>query len=450
MMIKTIAAVFSLALGVTLPAIAQAQAAPPKTAFVKLGTGVPAVLYEPANPGDKSAIAVFVMHAGGDYLQFSACTELSQRGYRVLCANNSTGKSGSGSDIGIDKMLIEAKLGVDYLRNRGDVRKVVLLGHSGGGALMAAYQNIAENGLKACQGPEKILKCPDSVAGLTPADGLMLVDANYGLGGMVLFSLDPAVVDEASGQAFNPDFDLFDPKNGFDAEGSHYSRDFVASFQKAVGQRNTRLIDAALARLAAIESGHGRFADDEPFTVPGANYSAPNNKLYAQDISLLSHTSKPRPLLHKDGSSTTEIVRSVRVPQNTALMTRSFREGALRTTVKTFLSTYSVRVGPDFSYDADSIRGVDWQSSYTTPIGSVQKISAPLLAMGMTAGWEYLAAEMIYENAASADKSIAFVEGAGHLYTTCKECEKTEGAFGDTLKTTYDHIDRWLAAPGRF
>src|SRR5882724_5547737 len=130
-----------------------------KTTFVRLGPGVPGVLYEPVTPGAKSEIAVFAMHSGADYLQFSACTELSGRGFRVLCANNSLRKSGPDSDSSLDAILLEAKLGVAWLRKYPGVHKVVLLGHSGGGALMSAYQNIAENGLKACQGPEKIMRC---------------------------------------------------------------------------------------------------------------------------------------------------------------------------------------------------------------------------------------------------------------------------------------------------
>src|SRR6202020_1962907 len=71
----------------------QTQAQENKGTFVRLGNGVPGVLYEPATIGPKAGIGVFVMHAEGDYLQMSACTELSKRGYRVLCANNSTDKA---------------------------------------------------------------------------------------------------------------------------------------------------------------------------------------------------------------------------------------------------------------------------------------------------------------------------------------------------------------------
>jgi hypothetical protein len=69
---------------------------------------------------------------------------------------------------------------------------------------------------------------------------------------------------------------------------------------------------------------------------------------------------------------------------------------------------------------------------------------APLLVMGMTGSWEYLASETIFENAASEDKTIAFVEGAGHMFTTASHCERFPGEFGDTQKTIFDYADNWL------
>lgn len=430
-----------------ISAVAQDQQI--KTTFVRLGSGVPGVLYEPVSPGEKSQIGIFVMHAEADYLTFPACTELSTRGYRVLCANNSTGKAGTSNDVSMDKMLLDAKLGVAWLRKYPGVRKVVLLGHSGGGVLMSSYQNIAENGLKACQGPEKLIKCSDSLVGLPAADGVMLVDSNYGLPTMMLFSVDPAVITEKNAQTLNPDLDLFNPKNGFDPAGSNYSQDFISKFQTAEGKRNNEMIKASLDRMAAINSGKGIYNDDEPFVVPGANFKGGDNRLFAQDVHLLSHTKKAWPLLRADGSVVTQIVPTVRVAENPTNHTPSM-DGALKTTVRAFLSTFAVRVTDDFGYDEDSIHGVDWSSSYSVPASSVEGITVPLLTMGMTGHWEYLAAEGIYEHAGSADKSIAFVEGANHGYTTCKKCEKTPGEFGDTQKTTYDFVDKWLSKPGRF
>jgi pimeloyl-ACP methyl ester carboxylesterase len=412
-----------------------------KNTFVHLGNNVPAVLYEPVKAGPKSQIALLVTH-GGDYLTFSACTELSRRGYRVLCED----PSGSG----LDRTLLETKLGVDYLRAYPGVKKVLLFGHSGGATIVTAYQAVAENGVKFCQDEKKIHKCPANLAGLTPADGLVLPDPNWGNAVMALFSVDPAIVDESTGQILDPQFDMYSPANGFKAGGTSYSPAFTRKFLAAEGQRYDRIVRLAEFRLAAIEAGKGLYSDDERFDVPGASGLGPNNKLYSQDTRLLSRSRKPYPLVKADGSTVVQIIHSARRAENAKSRTDTFGLAASKSTIREFLNGSAVRVDPDFGYDEESIHGVQWTSSYATGPGNVESISAPLLAMGMTGHWEALAAEEIYEHAKSSDKSIAFIEGASHMYTTCKECERTPGEFGDTTKTTYDYIDSWLSKPGRF
>jgi hypothetical protein len=178
------------------------------------------VLYEPKAPGEKAHIALFVMHAAGDYLTFSACQELSKRGYRVLCANNTTGKSGAADDGVFYKIMLEVKASIAYLRKYPGINKVVLFGHSGGATVMTAYQDIAENGIKVCQRPDILEKCPDNLAGMPAADGVVLAHANWGQAEMVLLSLDPSVISEDSGIKLNPALDLFSPANGFNPNGS--------------------------------------------------------------------------------------------------------------------------------------------------------------------------------------------------------------------------------------
>src|SRR6185437_10310926 len=196
---------------------------------------------------------------------------MAARGYRVLCANGSDSKSGFTDDESIDEMLLDAKLAVAYLRAYPGVRKVILWGHSGGGTLMSAYEDIAQNGVKACQGPDKIVKCPNRLAGLPAADGVMLIDSNFGLAATFLFSLDPAVFDESGGMKLDPALDLFNPANGFDPAGASYSAAFVHRFLSAEGRRNDRLIATALRRWALIKAGKGHYGDDEPFVIPGGN-----------------------------------------------------------------------------------------------------------------------------------------------------------------------------------
>lgn len=415
-----------------------------KSSFFRLGPKVPGVLYEPKTPKEKSQIAILVMHSDEDYLSFSMGTEMAKRGYLVLCANVSD------KDSILDKKMLDTKLAVDFLRKYPGVEKVILMGHSGGGTLMTAYQNIAENGAKTFQGSEKLTKCADYLENLSPADGVMLLDSNFGNAAMTLFSLDPAVVDEENGKLLNPELNLFNPENGFNPEGSTFSKEFIQKFLTAQGQRNNYLIQKALERLQIIESGTGNYNDDEPFIIPGAAQGFKNNKLFAQDIRLMSHTRKPWPLLHADGSASIQIVSSVRRPENKDSLTCYLGQGARRTTVRTFLNSFAIRTLDNYSYNEDTVMGIDWTSSYSSPPGNVTGITKPLLVMGMTGNWEYLASETIYENAKSTDKSLAFVEGASHLFTTATGCEKFPGQFGDTLQTTYDYVDKWLSQEGRF
>jgi hypothetical protein len=336
------------------------------------------------------------------------------------------------------------------LRDRPDITKVVLFGHSGGATVMTAHQLLAEGGVAAGRGPERIHQAPDALAGLPPADALVLADANWGQSVMTLLSIDPAVVDEDSGMELDAALDMFNPDNGFVSTGSTYSPEFRQAFLAAEGRRNNAIIERAQRRLDLIEAGRGRYEDDEPFFVPGGTYHGNNNKLFTQDVRLLARSVKPWPLVHPDGSSTTQIIHSVRPAANVHNFARSMQFGALKTTVRNFLSSYAVRVGPDFGYDEDSrIHGVEWRSNYANPPGNVEGISVPILILGMTGGWEGLAAEEIYQHAASVDKSIAFIEGATHNYTPCRACEEYPGQFGDTVKTTYDSVTRWLGEPGR-
>ncbi|MDR1901897.1 MAG: hypothetical protein LBQ88_06425 [Treponema sp.] len=413
--------------------------------FIRLGRNINSLLYEPAVFSEKSRIGIVVMHSDADYLTFPPIgLEMALRGYRVLCANVAD-KTDS-----LERKLSDLKLAVQKMREESGVAKIVLAGHSGGGTLMSAYQAIAENGVKVFQDAKKLSPCSGALDSLPRADGLMLLDSNFGIAAMSLFSLDPAVVDEKSGIGIDESLNLFNPANGFNPEGSTYGEEFIRKFQKAQGARNNRLINKALERLERIKDGKGKFADDEPFIVPGAEQGFLNNKLYAQDIRLMSHTKKEWPLLKSGGGVSVEIIRSVRKPENKESLTNSYRKGALITTVRNYLDSYAVRTTEDYGYNEDSVFGIDWASAWNCPPENINHVNAPLLVMGMTGNWEFLASETIYENASSCDKTIAFVEGAGHLFTSAVHCERFPGEFGDTQKTTFDFVDKWLSQNDRF
>jgi hypothetical protein len=345
--------------------------------------------------------------------------------------------------------MLETKRAMEYLRKYPGVRKIVLWGHSGGATVMTAYQDTAQNGVAACQEAVKIYKCPDTLAGLPPADGVILGDPNWGIANDVLSAIDPSIGLEAGNKTVDPDLDMFNPKNGFNPAGSHFSPEFVRKFLAAQRKRNNQLVDMALERYAAIKAGKGAYSDDEMFVIPGALFT--QNKLYTSDLNLLAHTQKPWPLLHADGSITTGIVHSVRVPTTTANGSHSLMGAALKTTVLGYLSTYAIRVTEDYGYGEETAEtGVIWRSSRGSNPGNAEGITVPFLTMAMTGSFEMGSAETIHNHVKSTDKALVYVEGALHVYTPCKKCEKTPGQFGDTVKTLYDYADMWLSKPGRF
>lgn len=412
-----------------------------KTTYVNLAWQHSGILYEPVTPEEHSEIGIVLMHSDSDYFGFIPAPELSKRGFTVLASNVVK------SCQPLDNKLLDVKRVVEYLRNMPNIKKVVLLGHSGGATLMSAYQSVAENGVEIFQDEKKIIKLSD-IGELPKADAVMLLDSNWGNGVMTLLSLEPSITDNSTSQNLKPGFDLFDPANGYDPEGANYSQKFITNFQKAQEARNNELIDMAVARLEKLEQNKGKFEDDEPFVVAGAAQFAPNNKMFPQDIKLLNHTIHEWPLIHADGSVTTEVIRSWRKPHFDRNFVTVNEMGTVVSTVKAYLTNCAVRT-KDFHYDESRIYGIDWDSCYCCTPGNVKWISVPLLIMGMSGSYEFLAAEEIYENARSQDKTMVFIEGASHNFTPQEDAEEYPGQFGDTVKNTFDYVDEWLTS-GRF
>jgi len=414
---------------------------------VRVATGAgPGLLYQ--TPGSlKGHIGILVMHPSIDVLDSINSIELAKRGYTVLALNTTFGTD---NNLDFDALLLQVRNAVKYLRAVQGITKVILLGHSGGGPTMAAYQNIAQHGVSACRGKEKIIECPDSLVGLPPADGLILLDSVLGMGAQTLVTIDPAVVSEDKGLSVNPTLDLYNPANGFTPAGATFNEQFIRRFTDHQSKRMAELIERALDRWQRIKDGKGNYIDDEPFIVSGGVVTLP--QLWSIDIRLWSHTQKPYKLVHKDGTITTEIVQSVRRPNSSAFgpvtssFTPIFIRGALDTSVHRFLNSWACRATKDYGYNEDSITGIDWHSTYNSTPGNIEGVTVPLLVVGMEPGSLLVSCEVAYEHAGgSPDKEIVYIEGATHV-TRPIDPQK----YGDTTKTTFDYIDGWLSKSGRF
>jgi pimeloyl-ACP methyl ester carboxylesterase len=408
--------------------------------FVPLGgSQVNGVLYEQTAPGPNAAVGLVLAHPNNNFQNSLACHELAERGFTALCFttryNNTNRETMVWEDLALD-----VAPAVQHLRDREGIDSVVLVGHSGGGQLMPFYQNVAENGADVCQARARIVKCDDELDGLPPADGVVLLDAHHGYGANTLTSLDGALVNERKPDAVRSSVDMYDPRNGYDEDGSEYSGRFVDRYLDAQAARSARLLKAAQKAVADVAAGRGQFPDAEQFSVYRTDA-----RIWQCDVRLVSHTKGKYPVLHPGGTATTEVARTVRVPSCDPESNASFDGGAVQYTAEAYLSSQTIRTTKHYDITDDDIEGVVWESSNTSTPENIKGVTVPTLIMAMTGHYWMVSSEMFYERSGADDKSLVFVEGASHGFTPCTACEDTPGEFGDTVATTFDHLAGWLA-----
>ncbi len=427
-----------------LPGAASAQSNPQFVAFPGISKGA---LYRP-DSGPAPHVGILVMHRTANYLNHPACRELSGRGFLMLCMN--TRYENNESQVDFEKLPLDVKAGVEFLRRRGDITKVLLFAHSGGGPLMSFYQAVAEAGPSYCKGPNKLVECGDDLVGLPPADGIVFADAHPGNAINLLRSLNPAVVDEND----PPDapsiaaLDMFDPKNGFNPDGpSHYSAEFQARYFKAQAERMNRLVAAARDKLDRIRRNEYGYPDDDIMLIPrggnpGAGAGEGDARLFVTepDIVAINSTSRPVRLLRNDGSIVTQLVKSVFVANpGVARGNQRFRSGTKIFTLRSFLSANAIRAG-------NAVDDIDYCSTNNSTVCAVQAISVPVMFAAMGAHYFIHDNELQFDMARSKDKEFVVIEGATHGFTPCVPCETTPGQYSNTVKNLFDHVANWVNA----
>jgi pimeloyl-ACP methyl ester carboxylesterase len=425
----------ALLAGLSFGPQAQAQSEPRYVPFQPSATK--GALYRP-DSGPTSPVAFLAIHRTSNFMNMIGNAELAKRGFITLGMNPRS--DNNEAIVNFENVALDIKQGVEYLRKQPGVRKVVLIGFSGGGPATSFYQAVAENGVSYCQGPGKLTQCPDSLKDLPKADGLFLLDAHPGNTINALRSLNPAVIDENDPSKLDPALDPFNPANGFNPNGhSVYAPDFLDRYFKAQAARMNRLIDKAQAMSADLAAGKTATTDDAPFIVY-------RNRARIMDFSMSVHPGSVRPhkLIRDDGSISVEPVRSVRVAlaQN-ARLDRTLENGTMFLTLKSFLSANAIRA-------KDSMVDIDWCSSNNSTPCAVKRISVPLLIAAM--GGHYFIAdnEIHYDLAASKDKDYVVIEGAVHGQTACEACSKVTGkSYANATKNLYDYVAKWASA-GRF
>jgi hypothetical protein len=402
---------------------------------------VQAALYKP-DSGPAPHIAFIVAHRTANNLSTSACTELSKRGFMVLCFN--TRFINNEAAVRWEETPLDVKAVVDFVRKQPGITKVVAIGHSGGSPLMSLYEAIAENGAAYCQKPERIVKCGNEVNGATRLDGIVFPDAHPGNPVQALRDLNPSIVMEDGKIKVIPELDPFSPANGFNPNGaSHYSKEFQARYYAAQSKAMNDRLARVLAAQERMKKGDYPYPDDDLVMIPGGGNpgagAGGDGILLAMDpdIPELMSTAKPQKLLKNDGTIVTQIVKSVSVPEpRMAKTNRQFDTGTKIFTFKSFLSANATR-------STNSLDGIEDCSSNNSTVCAVQSIHVPILVAAM-GGYHFIRdQEIIYEKSASADKDYVVIEGALHGYTPCTECEKTPGQYSNSVKNLFDYIAAW-------
>jgi hypothetical protein len=420
---------------IALCAVLLRDAAPQSASvYLQLSPTVKAVLYSP-DASIKSRVAVVNMHEDGNRLNDIACTELVQRGFYVLCMN---GRSDNNEALDFwNDLPLDVATGIKYLKDTVKASKILLYGGSGGAPLMTFYQNVAQNGLSVCQGANKLIPCSKELAGLPQADGIILRDAHPGTAVNTLRSINPSLQRDDKPDQINAALDPFSAKNGFNANGpSHYSREFQERYFKAQAARMNRLVDAALGKLRAIEAGKYYYKDDDAFVI----HKSESTRLSEMDLTIHAGTVKPQKLLKNDGTTVTEVIKSVRVADSrNPERAKSFYDGSKFLTVRSFLGTRAIRA-------KHALDDIDYCSNNNSTPCHLHKITVPILILGMGGHYFLRDNEIHYEVSASPDKEYIVIEGASHGIRPCKACETTPGQYSNTVKNTFDYVQKWINA----
>ena len=204
--------------------------------------------------GRKPKVAMIAAHYQIDFSEHYLADYMATRGVGFLGWN--TRFRGHETSFLLDHALVDLGVGVRWLREVQGVETIVLLGNSGGGSLMAAYQAQAVDPNVT---PLDGMRPAAGLGELLAADGYVASAAHPGRPDVLTAWMDGSVIDENDPVASNPKLDLFDPSNG-----PTYSADFVKRYRAAQVKRNNAITEWVEKELKRVRKAG---FSDRPFTV---------------------------------------------------------------------------------------------------------------------------------------------------------------------------------------
>jgi pimeloyl-ACP methyl ester carboxylesterase len=273
----------------------------------------------------------------------------------------------------MEKVLLDLGAYIRHAKQVWGYKYVVLVGWSGGGSLAVSYQAQAEQ--------PSITHTPagDPVnvkgAGLIPADAVIYQAAHLSRAHLLAEAIDPSVKNELNPDDREVELDIYDPRN---PNQPPYSSDYMSRYRAAQLARMRRITAWAKAQLAELKSRNtGEM--ERPFIV---HRTLADPRFL--DATLDPNDRKPRWCY----MGNPETVNSGPV-------------GLARfTTLRSWLSQWSL------------------DDSCGDGLAAARKIQAPLLVIENSAddGVPQTHPKMLFEAAASPDKTFRIIQGATHYY----------------------------------
>ncbi len=194
--------------------------------------------------GKKPKTAFIASHYNSDFTEHYMGPHLAAHGYGFLGWN--TRFRGAEDKFLLEQAVLDIGAGMRWLREEAGVETIVLLGNSGGGSLMAAYQAEA---ISPSLGD--LLTGPglDALHTLPKGDLYISFNAHQGRPQVLTSYLDPSVVDEWDPVPTDESLNPFNPDNG-----PSYSEEFITRYRKAQRDRNQRITDWAKAELKRLNA----------------------------------------------------------------------------------------------------------------------------------------------------------------------------------------------------
>lgn len=181
--------------------------------------------------GKRPTTALIATHYNVDFSEHYLGQYMAVRGFGFLGWN--TRFRGNEGFFLLEHALVDIGVGVRWLKEEAGVEQVVILGNSGGGSLMGAYQSQA---LGVTMTPTPGVKLPAALDDLIPADLYVSLCAHLGRPEVLTAWFDPAITDETDPASVDPALDMYDPANG-----PPYGAEFVERYRAAQVARNDRI-----------------------------------------------------------------------------------------------------------------------------------------------------------------------------------------------------------------